>query len=113
MILYLVAKGADPRIINRDGQSTADMANGPVQRTQPYPEALELLVKLGAKNKSKKFSPVYIAGTDGSVALTYVGRAVSFPSRRLATDPKAGRLPAFRGRWSAGRGKFWRRTLTQ
>jgi len=24
-----------------------------VQRTQPYPEALELLVKLGAKNSNK------------------------------------------------------------
>ena len=53
MILYLVAKGADVKAVNREGQSTADMANGPVQRTQPYPEALELLVKLGAKNNNK------------------------------------------------------------
>jgi hypothetical protein len=29
------------------------MANGPVQRTQPFPETLELLVKLGAKNNNK------------------------------------------------------------
>jgi ankyrin repeat protein len=53
MILYLVAKGADVKAVNREGQTTADMANGPVQRTQPYPEALELLVKLGAKNSNK------------------------------------------------------------
>jgi ankyrin repeat protein len=53
MILYLVAQGADPRIINRDGQSTADMANGPVQRIEPFPEARDLLIKLGARNSNK------------------------------------------------------------
>ena len=53
MILYLVSKGADPKKANREGQSTADMANGPVQRVQPYPEARDLLVKLGAKNNNK------------------------------------------------------------
>jgi ankyrin repeat protein len=53
MILYLVSKGADPTVINREGNSTADMANGPVQRTQPYPEARDLLVKLGAINHGK------------------------------------------------------------
>ncbi len=53
MILYLISKGADVKAVNREGQTTADMANGPVQRTQPYPEAVELLVKLGAKNNNK------------------------------------------------------------
>jgi uncharacterized protein len=53
MILYLVGKGADPTRINRDGQSTADMANGPVQRIEPFPEARDLLVKLGARNSNK------------------------------------------------------------
>jgi ankyrin repeat protein len=53
MILYLVSRGADPTLINREGQSTADMANGPVQRTQPYPEARDLLVKLGAVNHNR------------------------------------------------------------
>jgi CBS domain-containing protein len=53
MILYLVSKGADPTVINREGNSTADMANGPVQRTQPYPDARDLLVKLGAINQGK------------------------------------------------------------
>jgi uncharacterized protein len=53
MIKYLVSKGANVKAVNREGQTTADMANGPVQRTQPYPEALDLLVKLGAKNNNK------------------------------------------------------------
>ncbi len=53
MIQYLVSKGADVKAVNREGQTTADMANGPVQRTQPFPEALKLLVSLGAKNSNK------------------------------------------------------------
>ena len=56
MILYLVQKGADPIRINRDGQSTADMANGPVQRIEPFPEARDLLIKLGAKNSNRCIS---------------------------------------------------------
>ena len=50
VIHYLVEKGADVMVINRKGQSTADMANGPVQRTQPYPETVELLESLGSIN---------------------------------------------------------------
>jgi ankyrin repeat protein len=53
MILYLVSKGADVKAVNREGQTTADMANGPVQRTQPYPETVALLMKLGSKNNNK------------------------------------------------------------
>ena len=53
MIEYLVSKGADVTVVNREGHTTADMANGPVQRTQPFPEALALLEKLGAKNNHK------------------------------------------------------------
>jgi ankyrin repeat protein len=53
MIIYLVQKGADVTIVNRRGQSTADMANGPVQRIQPFPETLALLEKLGAVNHHK------------------------------------------------------------
>ncbi len=53
MIEYLVAKGADPKLINRDGQTTVDMANGPVQRVQPFPETIKLLESLGAKNNNK------------------------------------------------------------
>jgi ankyrin repeat protein len=53
MIQYLVSKGADVKAINREGRTTADMANGPVQRIQPWPDALALLEKLGAKNNHK------------------------------------------------------------
>jgi ankyrin repeat protein len=52
-ILYLVSKGADVTKVNREGQTVADMANGPVQRVQPWPEALQLLEKLGSKNNHK------------------------------------------------------------
>ena len=53
MIQYLVEKGADPTVVNREGKTTADMANGPVQRIQPWPEALALLEKLGATNNHR------------------------------------------------------------
>jgi len=53
MILYLVSKGADLKAVNREGQNVADMANGPVQRTQPYPETLALLEKLGLKHQNR------------------------------------------------------------
>jgi ankyrin repeat protein len=53
MILYLVSKGADLKAVNREGQNVADMANGPVQRTQPYPETLALLEKMGLKHQNR------------------------------------------------------------
>ncbi|MGH9337648.1 MAG: ankyrin repeat domain-containing protein, partial [Vicinamibacteria bacterium] len=53
MILYLVEKGADVTRVNREGQTTADMANGPVQRVQPFPETVAMLEKLGSKNNHK------------------------------------------------------------
>jgi ankyrin repeat protein len=53
MILYLVSKGADVTKANRAGQTTVDLANGPVQRIQPFPETIALLEKLGAKNNHK------------------------------------------------------------
>jgi hypothetical protein len=45
-----VSKGALVTTLNREGQTTADMANGPVQRTQPYPDTVALLERLGATN---------------------------------------------------------------
>ena len=36
--------------MSRVGQTTADMANGPYQRTQPFPEAVAMLESLGSKN---------------------------------------------------------------
>src|SRR5215212_381328 len=53
MILYLVSKGADPKAVNREGKSTADMANGPVQRISPFPDTIKLLEGMGAKNNHK------------------------------------------------------------
>ena len=53
MILYLVSKGADVTAVARSGQTTADMANGPVQRVSPIPETVALLEKLGSKNNHK------------------------------------------------------------
>ena len=45
--------GADVKKFNRAGQTTIDVANGPVQRTQPYPETIKLLESLGAINNHK------------------------------------------------------------
>jgi hypothetical protein len=53
MILYLVSKGADVKAVSRRGQTTVDLANGPVQRLRPFPETIALLEKLGAKNSHK------------------------------------------------------------
>jgi uncharacterized protein len=52
-IEYLVSKGADVKAVNRAGETTADMANSPVSRIEPFPETIALLVKLGAKNNGK------------------------------------------------------------
>jgi ankyrin repeat protein len=53
LILYLVGQGADPTVVARNGQTTVDMANGPVQRVQPYPETIKLLESLGAVNNHR------------------------------------------------------------
>ena len=53
MILYLVSKGADVKAVARNGRTTVDMANGPVQRLRPFPETIALLEKLGAKNNHR------------------------------------------------------------
>ncbi len=50
LIEYLVEMGGDVKAVSRKGQTTADMANGPVQRVQPFPEAMELLESLGSEN---------------------------------------------------------------
>jgi len=51
MILYLVSKGANLKAINRKGQTVADMANGPMQRIQPFPKTVALLAKMGVELK--------------------------------------------------------------
>ncbi|MDE0807602.1 MAG: ankyrin repeat domain-containing protein [Longimicrobiales bacterium] len=50
LILYLVSLGADVTLVSRTGQTTVDLANGPVQRIQPFPETIALLESLGAIN---------------------------------------------------------------
>ena len=53
MIKYLVGKGAVVTTVNRAGQTTVDLANGPVQRVQPFPETIKFLESLGARNNHK------------------------------------------------------------
>jgi ankyrin repeat protein len=50
LIRYLVEQGADVMVVSRRGQTTVDMANGPVQRIQPFPATIALLEGLGAIN---------------------------------------------------------------
>ena len=53
LIEYFVSKGADVTAVSRRGHTTADLANGPVQRTQPFPHTIDLLVYLGATNNNR------------------------------------------------------------
>lgn len=53
LIAYLMTKGVDVKALSRKGETTADMANGPVSRIVPFPETIALLEKLGAKNNHK------------------------------------------------------------
>ncbi len=53
LLKYLVSKGADVKAVSRTGQTTVDMANGPVQRVQPFPDTIALLESLGAKNNHR------------------------------------------------------------
>ena len=53
MIRYLVSKGANVKAVNREGNNIADMANGPVQRVEPYPDTLKLLEAYGIKHQNK------------------------------------------------------------
>ena len=52
LILYLVDRGGDVTAVSRRGQTTADMANGPVQRVSPIPRTVALLESLGSKNNN-------------------------------------------------------------
>ncbi len=53
MILYLVTKGAKVDVVTGSGITVADMANGPRQRVQPFPETVALLEMLGSRNSHK------------------------------------------------------------
>ena len=52
LVQYLADKGGNVRAISNNGETTADMANGPRQRIQPFPETLALLRSLGSKFSS-------------------------------------------------------------
>ena len=56
LIRYLVARGVDVTQVSRMGQTSVDMANGPVQRIQPFPETIALLESLGAVNNHRCMS---------------------------------------------------------
>ena len=53
MILYLVSKGGKVDAVTSSGVTVADMANGPRQRVQPFPETVALLEMLGSRNSHK------------------------------------------------------------
>jgi hypothetical protein len=50
VIEYLVAKGADPKVVGRLGLTTVDLANGPRDGVYPFPSTIQLLESLGAVN---------------------------------------------------------------
>ena len=48
MVQFLFDHGGDVTVVSESGQTVADMANGPRQRIQPFPETIALLLKLGS-----------------------------------------------------------------
>ena len=56
LVRYLVDQGVDVTAVSRMGQTTVDMANGPVQRIQPFPQTIALLESLGAVNNHRCLS---------------------------------------------------------
>jgi ankyrin repeat protein len=50
LINYLVARDGDVTVLTRKGETTADMANGPVQRVTVFPQVVALLESLGSQN---------------------------------------------------------------
>lgn len=56
MIVYLVSKGANVDVTSLNGTTVVDMANGPRQRIQPYPDTVALLEILGSRNSYRCIS---------------------------------------------------------
>jgi hypothetical protein len=48
-----VSNGARVDLVGKNGVTVADIANGPRERIQPFPETVALLERLGAKNSHK------------------------------------------------------------
>jgi ankyrin repeat protein len=56
MIQYLVSKGARIDMAGKNGVTVADMANGPRERIQPFPETIKLAISLGSKFSNRCIS---------------------------------------------------------
>jgi ankyrin repeat protein len=56
MVRYLVSKGARVDLVGKNGVTVADIANGPRERIQPFPETVKLLESLGARNNHRCIS---------------------------------------------------------
>ncbi len=52
VVQYLIDRGADVMVISRKGETTVDMANGPIQRVSPFPDTIALLESYGAINNN-------------------------------------------------------------
>jgi len=52
VIQYLVDHGADVKAKDKAGDTVADLANGPFEKSQLHPDAVALLVKLGSTNSN-------------------------------------------------------------
>jgi ankyrin repeat protein len=53
MVQFLFDRGADPTALGNNGETAADMANGPRQRIQPFPETIALLLRMGSPFNDK------------------------------------------------------------
>src|SRR5262249_6744259 len=52
MINFLISKGARIDAVTKNGDTVADMANGPLVHALPHPDTVALLEKLGSKNNN-------------------------------------------------------------
>jgi ankyrin repeat protein len=53
MILYLVSKGARVDLVGKNGVTSVDMASSARERSEPFPETIKLLERLGAKSSRR------------------------------------------------------------
>ena len=53
MVQFLFDNGANVKAVSERGETVADMANGPRQRIQPFPETIALLLSMGSPFSEK------------------------------------------------------------
>ena len=53
MVQFLFDEGANVKAVSERGETVADMANGPRQRIQPFPETIALLLDMGSPFSEK------------------------------------------------------------